>query len=303
MQRKFSWFAWLVLAYNIPVILWGAYVRVSFSGDGCGSNWPFCNGQAIPKAMKLPTMIEYLHRMSSTLDTVLVLALLVWALLAFPKRHAVRLYAAASLLFLLIEALLGAGLVLFRYVANDLSAGRPIYLSAHLTNTLLLLAVLTTTAWAASRGVPEVRLRAVPGLIWVALGIAIVVAVTGVIAALGDMLFPVASLSAGIRQDFAASQLLLHLRLLHPIIAVAGSAFILYVAGRYRSKLVAGIVIGQICAGFVNLSLLAPVWMQIVHLFIADLLWISLVVLALRCQMAENLKAWPTWSTAETARL
>ncbi len=303
MQRKFSWYAWLVLAYNIPVILWGAYVRVSFSGDGCGAHWPFCNGQVVPKAMKLPTIIEYAHRLSTSVDTFLVIGLCIWAFLAFPKKHAARLYSILSLFFLLIEALLGAGLVLFRLVANDLSAGRPWYLGAHLTNTLLLLAVLTATAFSAQKGVADLRLKAIPGQVWGALAVSMLVGVTGVIAALGDMLFPASSLSAGIHQDFAATQMLLHLRMLHPIVALGAAAYLLYIVGRYKAKSVGVITIAQICAGFVNLSLLAPIWMQLTHLFIADMLWIALVLLALRTQMAECLKAWPTWKTAETARL
>lgn len=304
MHRKFSLFAWLVLAYNVPVILWGAYVRVSFSGDGCGAHWPFCNGQAIPKAMKLPTIIEYAHRMSTTVDTFLVIALCVGAFVAFPKQHAVRLYAMFSFFFLLVEALLGAGLVVFRYVASDQSAGRPWYLSAHLANTMLLLASLTATAWLAGSRQSELRLRNIPGSIWGALALTMLVGITGVIAALGDMLFPAASLAAGVHQDLHATQTLLHLRMLHPFVALAGAGYLLYLAGKYKSVPVAGITILQICAGFVNLSLLAPLWMQLTHLFIADLLWIAVVLLALRTSyMAERLNAWPTWNTAETARL
>jgi heme A synthase len=36
----------------------------------------------------------------------------------------------------------------------------------------------------------------------------------------------------------------------------------------------------QLVAGFVNVLLLAPVWMQIVHLLLADTLWITYVLLA-----------------------
>src|ERR1700753_4346312 len=111
MQRRFALFAWIVLAYNVPVILWGAYVRVSFSGDGCGANWPFCNGQLIPQQMTVPTAIEFTHRMMTSLDSAAVIALCIWAFLAFPKQHVVRRYAVFSLVFLFIEALLGAGLV------------------------------------------------------------------------------------------------------------------------------------------------------------------------------------------------
>ncbi len=148
-RRRFARFAWAVLAYNIPVILWGAYVRASFSGDGCGAHWPFCNGQVIPRNMGAPMAIEFTHRMMTSIDSIAVIAMCVWAFRAFPRRHAVRLFSILSLVFLFIEALLGAGLVLLRYVAQNQSAGRAWYLSAHLTNTMLLLAALTITAWAA----------------------------------------------------------------------------------------------------------------------------------------------------------
>src|SRR3954452_19653967 len=89
-RKGFSIFALLVLLYNLPVILWGAYVRVSFSGDGCGANWPFCNGQVLPQNMTTPTIIEFTHRLMTSVDSVLVIALVIWAFYAFPKSHAVR---------------------------------------------------------------------------------------------------------------------------------------------------------------------------------------------------------------------
>src|SRR5947209_12532637 len=105
-RKRFALFAWAVLAYNIPVILWGAYVRVSFSGDGCGAHWPFCNGQVIPQHMAAPMAIEFTHRLMTSIDTFAAIALVIWAFLSFPRRHAVRRYAVSSFVFLLIEALL-----------------------------------------------------------------------------------------------------------------------------------------------------------------------------------------------------
>ena len=46
--NRFAKLAWAVVAVNLLVIVWGAYVRASFSGDGCGDHWPLCNGQVIP---------------------------------------------------------------------------------------------------------------------------------------------------------------------------------------------------------------------------------------------------------------
>ena len=295
MQRRFRIFAWIVLAYNILVILWGAYVRVSFSGDGCGANWPTCNGQMIPQKMSLPTVIEYTHRMMTSVDSFLIVTLCVWAFLAFPKRHTVRLYSLLSLIFLLIEALLGAGLVLFRYVATNQSIGRAWYLSAHLTNTMLLLAAIAVTAWAATRNVGQLKLSSLrTAAIW-GLVITVFVSITGAVTALGDTLFPASTIAAGMQQDFSsASSVLLRLRVIHPLIAVAGAAYLLWLAfrplayARSAAKSVVIVTIVQLAAGMVNLRLLAPLWMQLTHLLIADVLWIAVVVLALETRKIKT---------------
>jgi heme a synthase len=285
-RRFFARFAFAVLLYNLPVILWGAYVRVSFSGDGCGANWPTCNGQIIPQAMAAPMAIEFTHRAMTSVDTIAVLALVVWAFFAFPKKHAVRRYASFSLIFLLIEALLGAGLVLFRYVAKDQSAGRIWYLSAHLTNTMLLLAALTITAWLAYSGRARLRLFSAPKPLLFALALTIFVSISGAITALGDTLFPASSLAAGVRSDFAASAaLLLRLRVLHPAIAIAGALYLVWIALRVRLPRVSAAVLlavfVQVAAGMLNLLLLAPLSLQLIHLLLADLLWIAVVWLVL----------------------
>ncbi|MBV9500904.1 MAG: COX15/CtaA family protein [Acidobacteriaceae bacterium] len=293
-RKRFALFAWAVLAYNIPVILWGAYVRVSFSGDGCGAHWPFCNGQVIPQHMAAPMAIEFTHRLMTSIDTFAAIALVVWAFLFFPRRHAVRRYAVFSLVFLLIEALLGAGLVLLRYVAKDQSAGRAWYLSAHLTNTMLLLGALTATAWLAYSGSERLDLMLVPGRVLGALCITVLVSVTGAIAALGDTLFPAVSLSSGVQQDFSnTASLLVRLRLVHPAIAIIGAGYIIWAAvsifrrsseaSPVRSAGAHVIELGmfQLAVGAVNVALLAPVWMQLFHLLVADLVWIAVVLLAL----------------------
>jgi heme A synthase len=227
------------------------------------------------------------------LDSVAVIAMCVWAFRVFPRRHAVRLFSVLSLVFLLVEALLGAGLVLLRYVAQDQSSGRAWYLSAHLTNTLLLLAALTVTAWMAYRNAHRLHLRNASQAVIGAVPIVAFVSITGVIAALGDTLFPAASLSAGMRQDFAsASSLLLRLRLFHPLIAVAGGVYLIWAAtvlfkrggpdhARTAATRVLGLTLFQLAVGAVNLALLAPVWMQLIHLFVADVLWIAVVLMVL----------------------
>ncbi len=49
-QAWFSRYAWGVLLWNVLVALWGAYVRATGSGAGCGSHWPTCNGEILPRA-------------------------------------------------------------------------------------------------------------------------------------------------------------------------------------------------------------------------------------------------------------
>lgn len=285
----FRRFAWGVLAYNILVILWGAYVRASGSGAGCGSHWPLCNGQVIPQTPQMQTMIEYSHRLTSGVSVVAVAGLCAWAFLLFQRGSRVRKLAAASVVFLFIEALLGAGLVLFN-VGQTASIGHTIYLSAHLANTLLLLAALVTTAWFAGESETPLRLREVPWPFWATLPVAMLACITGAIAALGDTAFPSATLSAGIRQDFSSTaNFLVRLRMFHPFVAAisgllfaAVALFALRVSERPRMRGLALTVIivtfAQLCAGAVNLALLAPVWMQILHLFLADIVWIALVL-------------------------
>jgi heme A synthase len=288
---NFTRFAWGVLGWNLLVVLWGAFVRASGSGAGCGSHWPLCNGEVVPLAPRIETIIEFTHRMMSGVSLVAVAALWLWSRRSFSHGDQARKMALASVAFLITEALLGAGLVLFNYVDKDQSVGRAFYLSLHLANTLLLLAALALTAWY-SRGAPSTPGRR-SRLVLAALPIALVVCVTGAIAALGDTLFPAASLTEGFRQDLSgASSLLLRLRVLHPVFAVLGA---LYFAGASiavlrtsHSRLAIYVLIltlTQLSAGALNVILLAPVWMQITHLLLADLVWIALVLLAVEARI------------------
>jgi heme A synthase len=276
-----------VLAYNILVVLWGAYVRASGSGAGCGSHWPLCNGVVVPTAPKIETIIEFTHRVTSGLSLALATALVVWGLRVFPRGHRVRKTAAWALGFLFVEALLGAGLVLLRYVAKDASAGRALYLSAHLTNTQLLLAMFTATAWFAGR--PKLERKPAPRAVAAALGVALAAAVSGAIAALGDTLYPAASLGSGLASELAGTApVLMRLRMVHPAVAFAAAVYLIYAArGRRGGGAVLPLVGVQFALGILNWVLLAPIWMQIVHLLAADLLWIALVVLYLDSSVTE----------------
>jgi cytochrome c oxidase assembly protein subunit 15/protoheme IX farnesyltransferase len=287
MQKPFARYAAGVLIYNLGVVLWGAFVRATGSGAGCGNHWPLCNGVVVPQTPALTTLIEFTHRAMSGVDVVLIAGLVIWAFRLFPRGHMARLGAALSTLFLITEALIGAALVKLEHVAQNASVGRAYSLSAHLINTLALLAWLTLTVWwGAGGGRLRVRGRAawlaMPGIVLVAL-----TGISGAIAALGDTLFPASSLAAGFHQDFdSAANIFLRLRLWHPLLASIAASWLVFYAVRSqvsRSKPFARSVLAlvglQVTAGAINLLLLAPIWMQMLHLLAADLLWIALVLL------------------------
>ncbi|HEV2425424.1 MAG TPA: COX15/CtaA family protein [Terriglobia bacterium] len=305
----FALYSWFVLAYNLLVILWGSVVRATGSGAGCGEHWPLCQGVVIPHGAQIATLIEFAHRASSGVAVVLVIGLVYLGLRSFPSGHPVRRYALAALCFTLMEGLIGAGLVLFGWTGTNTSPARFVVLAIHLANTFMLLAALALTARAA--GTAEV-LQSAPsarspsgrypgpehqaGSRQVAYGLALLgtlaLAITGTVAALADTLFPAASLAQGLSRDFAAtSSHLLRVRVIHPILAVIVGIFLLAVAVNAWSaapssaaRRAAGslfcLVILQSVLGLLNLLLLAPIAVQVVHLLVADLVWLALVLLA-----------------------
>jgi heme A synthase len=298
-HRRFRLYAWFVLGWNLLVIAWGAFVRATGSGAGCGSHWPLCNGEVLPRPEAVETVIEFGHRLTSGLDGLLVLALVVWAFRAFARRHPVRRAAVLAFVFLVIEALIGAGLVRFELVAENDSMARAWVIAAHLVNTFLLLAWLAlVAAWARlgddERGWP-LALSARDPAAWLlggAIGGVVLLGVSGAIAALGDTLFPVASFREGLAQDLSpTAHAFVRLRVWHPLLALAMVVVVGMVAGWLRhhrpsppvrrlAALLLALFAAQIAVGLVNLWLAAPIWMQLVHLLMADLVWVALVLLA-----------------------
>lgn len=280
-------FAWGVVAYNILVILWGAVVRATGSGAGCGDNWPLCNGEFFPHHPRLATVIEFAHRSMTGVSTVLVIVLLVWTFYAAARGHRARRAAVASAILLVTEALLGAVLVLGKFVGHNISTARVLMQSIHFTNTMLFLGALALTAWWLNeQGAVSARAsdRSLTWPAWIALAATIVVGATGSVAALADTLFPSPSLLAGLMSDFAASSpLIVRTRWMHPLAAVVGLSCVLWLVTRLRSRLawvVAGLLGLQFFVGIADVMLLAPTWLQIVHLLSADLYWVALVCLA-----------------------
>ncbi len=290
-------FAWGVLAYSIAVILWGTLVRATGAGAGCGDHWPLCNGTVLQHSPRVDTMIEFTHRITSGLSAFAVLGLLIWTFAGTVRGHLARAFSVAALVFILIEAVLGAFLVKLGLTAQSQSPLRAPYLALHLTNTLLLLAALTLTAHMLSRkqGYMRGRVRFVaPFGAVAAVVVVLIVGVTGSLAALGDTLFPATSLSSALANDFSStSGWLVRWRWTHPTIAFVSSIFLVWLLvraaqrsvhwdNRGLSALVLLLLAAQYALGVLDVVLLAPVWLQVAHLLGADVLWAALVVLTAR---------------------
>jgi cytochrome c oxidase assembly protein subunit 15 len=285
--RWFGRFAGFLLAYLLFVILFGAWVRITGSGAGCGDHWPTCGGVLVPRAPSLQTLIEYTHRITSGTLGLMALGLPLWAFRVFPPRHPVRFHALATFLLVMLEAAIGAGLVLKQLVASDASGARAVAVALHLTNTLLLTgAAALTVAFAqaplrASDGIAA-RGRAV-GVLSALLAGLVLVAASGAVTALGDTLFPVHGLAGVAPPD----HFLVELRVIHPIMACFMVCASVLVGLRFarlpacRRWALALIVLSgvQLVFGSLNIALRAPGWLQLGHLLGAQLTWISAVLL------------------------
>ena len=299
-ERWFQRFAACVLGYLLLVIVFGAWVRITGSGAGCGAHWPSCQGELVPRSPSEATLIEYSHRLSSGLSGLAALVLPLWAFRVFPAGHAARRWSLRTLLLVAVEGAIGAALVKNRLVADDASLARAIVVALHLVNTLLLTASATLTVVAAGRGEnphtssSEGAARA-PLLLIVLIGLGLVAA-TGAVTALGDTLFPVplsggsavAGSAGGGALRPVADHFLVQLRVLHPVlacglvVAALGLAKLLASVPSVRpwALLLGGLALLQLVLGGVNVLLRAPGWLQLAHLLVAQLLWISAVLAA-----------------------
>jgi heme a synthase len=300
-SRTFSRATGALLVLTLAVVAWGGLVRASRSGDGCGASWPTCNGTLFPSHPELKTRIEFTHRVMSGLSLAATLAWVGWAFRRFPRGSWVRVGATAAGVLMVVEALIGAGIVLLRLVGADASLTRVVGMGLHLVSTFLLLAaVLLAGRWAAGTGAPRWRgQRPVNLLVACSLAALLVLGVTGAIAALGDTLFPAGSLAEGVAQDSApTAHFLVRLRILHPVLAAFGASLLLATAAvtavlrpegavRRGALALAGLVALQMVVGLTNLLLLAPLGLQLLHLLLADLVWLAMVALAARA-LAEG---------------
>ncbi|HEY5380922.1 MAG TPA: COX15/CtaA family protein [Acidobacteriaceae bacterium] len=279
--RGLPTFAAATVAVMVLVILWGAVVRATGSGAGCGANWPLCNGGLLPHHPRIQTLIEFTHRATTGACSVLALVVLGWTFLARRRGDRARTAAVWSVLLLLVEAFLGRALVLHGWVDQNTSDARTIMQSIHFTNTLLLLAAFTLTWWWLRGATSHPASTRARSLAWVALGLTIITGATGSVAALADTLFPSPSLRIGFAQDFAAgAPLLVHMRWLHPaaaVLAVIAAAALCFYLRATAARWIACLLLLQIALGLADLFALAPISLQILHLLGADLFWIALV--------------------------
>jgi cytochrome c oxidase assembly protein subunit 15 len=310
----FGRYAWATLAYNFGVVVWGAFVRATGSGAGCGEHWPTCNGEVVPRTEDVATMIEFAHRLTSGVALLLTVALVALAVRRFPGGHRVRRAAWATLGFMLAEAALGAGLVLFGLVDDNDSVARAVVMCMHLINTLFLMGFMALTAWWADRPGRLDLAHPTRAKLGVLTGGLLLVGMTGAIAALGDTLFPSTSLAEGFKADIAVgAHFLLRLRTLHPVFALLVAFGLIAFAKPLRDdaslRLLASWVVGltglQVAIGFINLGLLAPVYLQLIHLFVADALWVAFILLGahqLEATRVESVARAPVPSTPSAVR-
>ena len=287
-NQRFTVAAWLFLAYLIAVILFGAWVRISHSGDGCGSNWPTCHGEVIPTAPSAATLIEFTHRVTSGLCGVLGLGLLAWSWSLFGMGPVTRAVA-WTLLFVVFEGAIGAGLVLAELVADDASAARAAVIALHLTNTLALTAFAALAAWRSGQHRPARFLARRRAAFAIGIALVVVASMSGAVTALGDTLFP-SEINVGpglfteIGDDLSAgNHFLVRLRILHPALAILAAGYLPWLlaseadSNRWASAAMY-LVAAEVVIGFVNIGLSAPGWMQVIHLLGAQAFWVAFIL-------------------------
>ena len=280
----FKKYSLLTLIFVLITIFWGAWVRLSFSGDGCGNSWPLCEGYIFPENMK--ALIEWLHRLSSGLSVFFIFILFIMAFKIYPKKHEVRIFSIASFILIIIEALIGAVLVLSGLVGQSAEKVRVLMLAIHSINSLFLVGALTlcykTSLWKKENSSITESLKFRKPLIYFICFFPLL-ALTGNIASLAGQLFPSESLSSALALDLLPSaHISLKIRPLHPLLAVSfllGLSFFAF-SKKYLLALVLA-VLGVTLFGFATLVFLSPLWMKITHLILAYGLWIFLIGFAL----------------------
>ena len=288
-NKSFSYFCLSLLVFCLVVILWGAWVRISHSGDGCGMNWPDCHNQYfLDKNTDKKTWTEWIHRASTALFGLMVLALNIWAFFKFPKKHILRKSSLTVLFFTITEALIGAGLVKFGLTGAHFSLARILVMSFHLINSLLLAGSLFM-CWRFSLKNNLQFSFSHRKYFLSFIFIFFIIAFFGSLSALSATLFPSDSLVDGFLKDFQSdSHVLVRLRWLHPVLALLlGGGFAGYCHKFFKTnkeKKDKALILFTAClglalvSGLLNLFLLSPVFLKLSHLLIVYLLAFSFLL-------------------------
>lgn len=274
--------AWkILLIYTLFVILWGAFVRATGSGDGCGAHWPSCEGQYLIENSSTEKLIEYTHRFTSGVYGIFVFALCLITFFSSRINKTTKILAGGVLFFTILEALIGAKLVLSGYVGENESLGRALIMIFHLVNTLFLVACNIGVIFFLE-GVDKLKWGQINLKRWLPLfTLFFLTAASGGLAALGDTLYPSESLLEGFSMDFKSdSPLIIQLRSLHPIFAFTLAFLILlWTDPKKRGGLILiALSLVALVLGLINLVLMAPLYMQIIHLLAALSFWSSALI-------------------------
>lgn len=286
--RRFGIYVWSVLGYILLVVMWGAFVRATGSGAGCGSHWPLCDGSWIPAFGTSQQIVEFSHRISSGIVLPLVFGLLWGARRYFPAGNQARKAATIAFFLTVLEALIGAALVKFGWVDQDDSAARAGVMGFHVVSTFLLVGAITAMGLVVS-GASPARPREQGPLFWAALVGALSICflgISGAISALGHTLKPVENvIGASLNPD---THWMVRLQPFHPLIGVSVGLVVLLVGGlmshlrphpsvKRAVRWMLAVYAFQIGFGLLSIVLKAPVWMQMLHLALADVLFATFV--------------------------
>ena len=274
------------LLLSILSILAGAFVRATGSGDGCGATWPTCKGKIIPGLSDTSELIEFSHR--SVSGVLLIVTLIIFIKTRkFQKDSLVRTVTNYLTFFVIFEALIGAVIVIFEWVGLNSSLPRIIAVPIHLVNTFGLLGCYAILYKILYENIEEITSMFNKNFIFIS-SLFLLSGATGSIAALADVLFPSASFIEGFLADFdRTSEVLTRLRILHPIVSSALS-IVLYVYSirinkkyNIRVKPLQTLIFVAVFLGFLNVlsNIILP--LSILHLAIADFLWISYIYVSI----------------------
>ena len=274
------------LILSIISIIAGAVVRATGSGDGCGSSWPSCNGRVIPSLNSASEQIEFSHRAISGLLLIVTVVIFIKSFNDSVPSLQKKVINYLTF-FVLLEAFIGAVIVLYEWVGMNSSIPRIAAVPLHLVNTFGLLAMYTVLFKLVQN--PKIKISSlIDRNFKIITFLFVLTGATGSIAALADVLFPSESFVAGIVEDFdSTSELLTRLRVLHPIASTVLSIMLFNESKRLEIKFnlktnqIKLLVISGVTLGVLNVFININIFLSVVHLLVADLLWITYIYISM----------------------